>query len=247
MPANEDLLFGKIAVAKGYCTQAQIDECTLMQTYEDSPPPVGDILLYKGYITSEQHQDVLATQMKELSSEDPATKAPKEAVLFGRLAVREKLISMEQLNECLRLQGQEGETRSIGEVMVARGYLTSEQVKNLLSRQLKRIMACPTCKLSFTVLSLSEAKKVNCPRCKQPLQEAEAEAPTRTDAEFSTMVLRTVKAGIPSPVKPTTRQMPAMAKTLKTTCVICDKDFEGPLDSTGRVRCPACHTTFTPR
>ncbi len=247
MPANEDLLFGKIAVAKGYCSQAQIDECILMQTYEDSPPPLGDILLYKGYITTEHHKEVLATQMRQMAEEDPATKTSKEAALFGKLAVREKLLTPDQLNECLRLQAREGETRSLGEIMVAQGYLSAEQVKALLSHQLKRIMSCPACKLSFTVLSISEAKHVECPRCKKPLQEAQPGSPTRTDAEFSTMVLRAVKAGIPSPVKPITRQMPAVVRNVKTTCVICDKSFEGPLDATGRARCPDCHTIFTPR
>ena len=247
MPASEDLLFGKIAVAKGYCTQAQIDECILMQSYEESPPPLGDILLYKGYITTDQHKDVLAEQMHQLAAEDPATKAPRDAVLFGKMAVREKFINQDQLNECLRLQAQKGETRSIGEIMVARKYLTNEQVKDLLSRQLKRIMVCPDCKLSYTVMSLSEGKKVECPRCRKPLQEAQEGAPARTDAEFSTMVLKAVKAGIPSPIKPVTRQMPAVTRTIKTSCVICDKEFEGPVDATGRVRCPACHTIFTPR
>lgn len=247
MPANEDLLFGKIAVAKGYCTQQQVDECLLMQTYEESPPPLGDILLYKGYIAPEQHREVLAEQMRQLAEEDPVTKAPKEASLFGRLALREKLITPNQLNECLRLQGRPGEKRSLGEIMIERGYLTPEQVKDLLSRQRKRIMTCPSCALSFTVLSISEAKEVLCPRCKKPLQDAQPGTPPRTDAEFSTMVLRAVKAGIPSPVKPATRQMPAVTRTIKTSCVICDKTFEAPLDATGRVRCPECHTTFTPR
>jgi len=247
MPAHEDLLFGKIAVAKGYCTQAQVDEGLLIQGYEESPPPLGDILLYKGYLTPEQHREILAEQMRQLAVKDPVTKVPREAGLFGRLALRGKLITFNQLNECLRLQGRPGETRSLGEIMIERGYLTPEQVKDLLSRQKKRIMTCPGCRLSFTVLSISEAKQVDCPRCKKPLQEAKPGAPARTDAEFSTMVLRAVKADVPEPAKPVTRQMPAVPRTVKTTCVICEKSFEAPLDATGRVRCPDCHTTFSPR
>lgn len=247
MPANEDLLFGKIAVARGYCTQAQVDECLLIQSYEESPPPLGDILLYKGYLTPEQHREILGEQMRQLAEEDPLTRAPKEAALFGRLALREKLITPAQLNECLRIQGQAGEKRSLGEIMIDRGYLTPEQVKDLLARQRKRIMTCAKCSLSFTVMSISEARDVLCPRCRQPLQEARPDAPARTDAEFSTMVLRRVKADLPPSMKSASRQMPAMRRTVKTTCVICDKTFEAPLDATGRVRCPECHTTFTPR
>jgi hypothetical protein len=33
----------------------------------------------------------------------------------------------------------------------------------------------------------------------------------------------------------------------KFTCVICDHQFEGAPDPSGRVQCVSCYTTFTPR
>ena len=250
MPASGELLFGKIAVAQKFCSQAHVDECGRLQLQLQSPhqpsPKLGEILLDKGFLTREQHDRVLELQRQNLESVDPLVKRRKEAYLFGKLAVREGLATREEVHECLALQAQAGETRSLGEIMLQKGYLAPVQVKELLGRQLKRIMTCGSCRLSFTVLTLSQGKRIDCPKCKGPLQEGKPTDSTRTDAEFSTQVLRAVKAGIPA-AKTDTRVIPAPANRIQVTCVICDAAFEAPLDSTGRVRCPQCHTTFTPK
>src|SRR5215831_2249205 len=135
MPADEDLLFGKIAVGEGFCTQAQIDECVRVQSYDKSGTALGELLLFKGHITAVQHAKVLELQKKNLQSVDPLAKKRKEAQLFGKLAVREGLLTEDEVNECLRDQGREGETRTLGEIMVDKGYLSGDKVKELLSKQ----------------------------------------------------------------------------------------------------------------
>jgi uncharacterized paraquat-inducible protein A len=170
----------------------------------------------------------------------------KEALLFGKLAVREGLLTQEEVNECLREQARPGERRTLGEIMVAHGSLTTAQVHKLLGKQQKRFMSCPSCKLSFTVLTLSQGIIVHCPRCKGPLREGKTPGSTRTDAEFATQVLQVVKAELPADIRPVTRVIPTAAKQVKAICVICDSVFEGALDSTGRLRCSSCHATFTP-
>lgn len=250
MPASGELLFGKIAVSRGFCTQAQIDECLRLQLQMQTPhqpsPKLGQLLVDRGFLTREQLDQVLALQKQNLDLVDPVVKKRKESVLFGRLVVREGLLPETDVNECLRLQAQPGESRSLGEIMVAQGKLSAEQVKELLGKQSKRIMSCPACRLSFTVLSLSEGKKVACPKCKGPLNESKPTESVRTDAEFATQMIRAVRTGMPLP-KESTRRIPAAARKIKLVCVICDHVFEEPLDDTGRARCPGCHTTFTPR
>jgi hypothetical protein len=247
MPADEDLLFGKIAVGEGYCTQAQIDECIRIQSYDKSSTALGELLVFKGYITAAQHARVLELQKKNFQAMDPLARKRKEAQLFGKLAVREGLITEEEVNDCLREQGREGETRTLGEILVAKGYLSIEKVKELLGKQLKKVMTCPACDLSFTVLTLSQGKQIDCPRCKGPLRDGKPTRSLRTDAEFATQTLRTVKAGMPDGARTDTRVVPASAKVVKAKCVICDHKFEGPLDSTGRLRCPSCNTSFSPK
>ena len=250
MAASRESLFGKIALAQGYCTQEQLDECLKLQLQLQSPhqpaPRLGQLLVDKGYLQPAQLEIVLQIQKQNADLVDPLVRKRKESVLFGKLAVRDGLTTEERINECLRLQDREGETRTLGELLVARNYLTAAQVKELLSRQLKRIMVCPACKLSFTVLSQSEGKRIDCPRCKGPLQEKKPTESTRTDAEFATQVIRAVRAGIPAipPPPPAPRES---ARRLKASCVICDTSFEAALGADGRVQCPQCHTTFTPR
>lgn len=247
MPSNEDLLFGKIAIREGYCTQAQVENCVQMQAFGQTDAAVGELLLFKGYITSPQHARVLEIQKQNLQSGSPLNQAQKEGKLFGKLAVREGLLSEDEVNDCLRQQAKDGEKRTLGEIMVAQGYLTEAQVKDLLGKQHKRLMGCSRCKLSYTVLSLSNAKEVNCPRCKGVLRDGKPAESTRTDAEFATQVLKAVKAELPPDARPVSRIIVPAAKRVNAICVICDAVFEGAMDSTGRLRCPSCNSTFTPK
>jgi len=153
-----------------------------------------------------------------------------EDLLLGKLAVREHLCSQEQIDECLRAQATGRETAPLGDILLYKGYLNEAQIKELLSRQHKKVLFCPSCMLTFTVLTLSDGKSARCPKCKGPLGEPPAGAPSHSDAEFST------------------RRVPVLAPpsgpTVDLVCVICDHAFQGTVDPSGRVRCPACQSTF---
>lgn len=250
MPASGELLFGKIALSQGFCTQQQIEECSRLQLQLQSPhqpaPRLGDLLVEKGYLSPEQHAKILQVQQQNLDLVDPLVKKRKEAILFGKLAVKQGLVTEDEVNQALRLQAEPGEQRSLGEILVAKGFLTSIQVKEVLNKQLKKIMSCPVCKLSFTVLTLSEGKKIDCPKCKGPLKDGKPSDSTRTDAEFATQVMRSVQAGLPPVGTPKPAKGPTVLRQ-KCECVICDHVFNAALDSSGRVQCPSCYTTFTPR
>ncbi|MBI3855415.1 MAG: hypothetical protein HY293_06965 [Planctomycetes bacterium] len=250
MPASGELLFGKIALNEGFCTQAHIDECTRLQLQLQSPhqpaPRLGDLLVEKGYLTAQQHVRILEIQQQNLDLVDPLVKKRKESVLFWKLAIKLGLVTPDEVNQCLRLQAEPGESRSLGEILVFKGFLTAIQVKDILDKQLKKIMSCPACKLSFTVLTLSEGKKIDCPKCKGPLKEGKPTDSTRTDAEFATQVMRSVKAGLPPVGTPKPAKGPTVMRQ-KCECVICEHVFNAALDASGRVQCPSCYTTFTPR
>jgi uncharacterized CHY-type Zn-finger protein len=156
-----------------------------------------------------------------------------EDLLLGRLAVRENVCSQEQVNECLQIQAMTRSDAPLGDLLLFKGFLTADQLKSLLGRQHKKVMACSACRLSFTVVTLSDGKSARCPRCKGTLEEAGRNHPTRTDAEFSTQRIRT-KPSLPGPLR-------------KSVCIICDHEFEAALDPSGRVRCPACQSTFSPK
>jgi hypothetical protein len=240
--ADQDLLFGKIALHRKFVTQAQLDECVAIQARTRDRLPIGQILKSEGYLTEDQHSEVLAIQRKNLAAMDPVQKLSKESILLGKLAVRERLMSERDVNLCLRLQAKEGEKRSIGELMVEQGFLTPEQLKRLLAKQHKKIMSCPTCKLSFTVLTISKSQVISCPRCKGPLKEGKPSDSVRTDAQLDTAVSRRIrKEGAPAP---TPSHAPSV-RMLKMKCPICSVDFNEPVDSKGRVDCPSCYSSFS--
>lgn len=243
MPSDSDLLFGKIAVGQGFCTSEQVEKCIQLQARSDRPLPLGQQLMNEGYLSADQHSEVLALQRAKLASPDPISKTSKESILFGKLAVREGNLTEAQLNECLRSQGGDGEVRALGEIMVSKGYLTPDQVKTLLSKQLKKIMSCPLCNLSYTVLTISQQSTIVCPRCKKPLQEGKPSASTRTDGEIAT---RTAKAIAEEAARLLPKER-SPRRRVKTTCRICSNTLEGALDSTGRIRCPSCGSVFVAR
>jgi len=143
------------------------------------------------------------------------------------------MCTQEQIDECLRIQTMARSDAPLGDLLLYKGYLTTAQLKDLLGRQHKKVMACPACRLSFTVVTLSDGKSARCPRCKGPLEESTSESSVRTDAEFSTRKVPVVPASGGAP--------------MKAVCIICDHPFEAARDPSGRVRCPSCRSTFSPR
>ena len=244
MPADTDLLFGKIAIARGFCTEEQVDECLEKQASSKRPMPLGEHLLDLGFLNEDQHAKILQIQRDKLLDPDPVAGKSLDSVLFGKLAVSKGLLTEAQVNECLRRQAQAGEERSLGEVMVANHYLTSAQVKAILAEQCKTIMSCGLCMLSFTVLSTTRRKLVECPRCKLPLQEGKPSDSTRTDAELETQTAMSMK----SEKEPVSAGSPSAGdRRIEATCKICSHRFEGILDSTNRLSCPSCLTRYVVR
>lgn len=241
--ADQDLLFGKIAVTRKYCTAADLEKCITLQANSRDRVPLGQILRSEGYITEEQHSEILAIQRRNLTVLDPVSKVSKESILLGKLAVREKFMNEQQVNRCLRLQARDGEKRSIGEIMVEEGLLTPAQLKTLLTKQHKRIMSCSNCRLSFTVLSTTHAKHVPCPRCKGALSEGKPTDSVRTDAHLETSTSNRLR-------KESAKTAPKgdvadSIRMVKMTCPMCSKPFCEPVDSKGRVDCPNCFSTFS--
>jgi len=158
---------------------------------------------------------------------------------LGKLAVRKGMCTQSQVDECLQIQSDARSPTPLGDLLLYKGYLTADRLRDLLSRQHKKVMACSSCKLSFTVLTLSEGTSARCPRCKGSLEEIRSGGPTRTDAEFSTQRMRMVP-----PVK---LPSPSTARGVSMTCVVCDHRFEWRPDASGRVQCPSCQSTFNSR
>ena len=234
MPSDSDLLCGRIAIELGFCTSEQVEHCLQVQASSKTPMPLGRHLVEEAVLSEDQHSKVLEVQRRRMHKFDPVVNASKEDVLFGTLAVKEGVVTRDQLNACLRLQGRPGEKRSLGEIMAAQKLMTSGQVKALLAKQSKRIMSCAACNVSFTVHTITRGKTVPCPRCRNPLEEGKASDSVRTDAELQS---ESVVRGLHKVMAP---------GSSGAVCRMCGRASVGPVASDGRVECPACHARFVP-
>src|SRR3990172_7751029 len=59
----------------------------------------------------------------------------QKAPLPGPTPLHNKLLPLDQLEEALREQGQRGGAANLGEILVAKGYLTAQQLAALLRAQ----------------------------------------------------------------------------------------------------------------
>jgi len=104
---------------------------------------------------------------------EPAA-AAVEIFDFGQLLVRNGLISEAALAECLEVQREVGRAGldvipRLGELLVARGFLTQDQVREALSQQEKSILFCPRCEVQVNVPRRDDVSEVRCIRCRGAL------------------------------------------------------------------------------
>jgi serine/threonine protein kinase len=103
-----------------------------------------------------------------------STATAVETFDFGQLLVRNGLISEAALSECLEVQREVGRTGldaipRLGELLVARGFLTQSQVLAALSQQEKTILFCPRCEVQVNVPRRPDVSEVRCIRCRGAL------------------------------------------------------------------------------
>lgn len=64
----------------------------------------------------------------------------REDLLFGEIALNLKVITAEQLNECVEIQEKEGSQRQLGIILVEKKYLTEEILEQILVEQQKNLL-----------------------------------------------------------------------------------------------------------
>lgn len=83
MPSSHESDFAQAVVDLHFCTQEQVNECLLIQSYEHgSKPALSEILVYKGYLTPNQERRVwesLNAPQETSPPEKPAALSPARA------------------------------------------------------------------------------------------------------------------------------------------------------------------------
>ncbi|MCI0342620.1 MAG: hypothetical protein L0216_16010 [Planctomycetales bacterium] len=141
MATPRDLLFGQIALERGFITKQQLDESIRAQEARDARQ-IGLILLEKGHISEEELEAILAVQRERLARTAESSAAKLSDHLYGRLVVSRKLATQRQVNECLRHQAlieEMGILMRLGEILARKGYLTQAQADEVFQYQKQQL------------------------------------------------------------------------------------------------------------
>lgn len=192
MAAPEHHLFGRIALEETDITEEQLKECVQKQKKErhsgETSRKLGQIMVEKGYLTSEQVQNLL-TQLETTGNRR-----------FGEIAMNLHLITFDQLKiantiqkhlkehntspplygQPLRVYEQLLETTSedesppaIGKIMMELGYLTEKDVQKVLDSQEPEgedeIEQCPRCKEDLNLHGFDHGSSLICGSCSTEL------------------------------------------------------------------------------
>lgn len=127
----QDAFFGTIALKNDLISRDELSEALRVQQEEreeeGSDRTLGEICVELLFMTEEEVEQVLWLQQKsEMILED---------TLYGRIAVKQGLVSDDQLETALERQRESGYEQRMGEILVELDYLTDEQVAQVLATQ----------------------------------------------------------------------------------------------------------------
>lgn len=167
-PRPEDNLLGKLAVAFGFVTPDQLEECVRVQTEgsgENPPPLLGTLLLDKGYIERDELRDLLEFQKEKLSSADTRRVQRENDRMFGYLAMQLGLLTATEIRAAVEEQvllGKRGLRFRLGEILVKRGVLSHDQVDQILRRQHRYLVICPSCDKRHVAFDREPGERFDC-------------------------------------------------------------------------------------
>ena len=104
--------------------------------------------------------------------------------LFGKIAITRGLVTPKELLECLAAKDslrRQGKNMMLGQIMFERGYLTKEQVVEILDTQKKAILVCGSCGTKYNVEGFQPGRKVKCRVCRTVLRVPQSVDTVRVD------------------------------------------------------------------
>ena len=167
-----DKLFGQIALRLGIVTDRQLDEALESQRGSAQHKPLGLVLIEKGYVTEDGFKMILEAQKRLVSESDGRAKAVHEDSLFGKVAVKLGFCTNEQVAECLMTQDQLPPDRfmRLGDIMVIKGMVSTDQVRKILDTQRGLVLFCPQCDTQYNTVMFKPGVSLQCYRCGSALR-----------------------------------------------------------------------------
>lgn len=152
----------ELAVTRKMVDRGTADRALHLLEARDSQISLGELLLQLGHINGDQFKELMAAHHATALSSETAL---DESQLFGEAVISRGLATPDQVNDALREQAElaaQGTFKNLGELLIVRRILTSEQVKGLVHEQDQVIMICPSCGEKYNVLKQWRGK-AKCP------------------------------------------------------------------------------------
>ncbi|MBV8881996.1 MAG: protein kinase [Planctomycetaceae bacterium] len=159
---DSNVRVANLAVDRKMVDRGTADRALHLLEARDSQISLGELLLQLGHINGDQFKELMAAHH---ASSIPSETAMDESQLFGEAVVSRGLATPDQVNEALREQAElagKGIFKNLGELLIVKRILTSEQVKGLVHEQDQVIMMCPSCAEKYNVLKQWRGK-AKCP------------------------------------------------------------------------------------
>ncbi len=154
MAKLQEILIGNIAVKLNLLKPEQLEECLKEQEKTTPRKPLGLIMVEKGFITKEKLDELLKMQQETIQRKSEEYQRSLQDNLFGRILIAKKWVTPENVYDAVREQAelmQKGIRKRLGAILVEKGLLTEQQVKEVLEIQNKKVLYCEKCDLIFTV------------------------------------------------------------------------------------------------
>jgi serine/threonine protein kinase/Tfp pilus assembly protein PilF len=168
MTTHSDFLIGRIALERGLVSVDQLAECLSDQRAPDSAP-LGSIMLRKGLIKQSDLDALIEEQKRRLADALELTDPKLEDALLGRLLIKQGLVKEAQLYECLRASAEIGEqgqkSPRLGELLVRKGFLSTDAVDRILLAPKKDSLVCGSCGAHHSALAAEPGKTYRCKQC----------------------------------------------------------------------------------
>lgn len=160
-----DLKVAQLALDAEYVNEKQIGECSRIQKTSLNRVGLGLVLVERGYIDFES----LSSLCQMTGADSPEQESLKnQDFLFGRLCVQMALISPNQLNECMMLQGKrlrDDDFKLLGALMVEKGFVSEGKVKEVLRTHRTEMLHCHSCDALYPAKDVAEAERDQCVEC----------------------------------------------------------------------------------
>lgn len=130
--ASQDLFFGQIAIQKQLLNLEQLDECLRLQKRMYPPRRIGEILVEKKYLKTEEVEEILVTLEKQKGKDDSVLQVDDESL--EKNVIAKGYVSQRQVKDARKIQDtmrQQGKEVSLGEVLISRRLITLTQLKRL--------------------------------------------------------------------------------------------------------------------